>query len=395
MKKHETTVTSSRAGGKELLAFYEAHQILPVRYHGSVDEHLDRRDALYRSLGLPVVALKGVRVLEVAAGTGQNSLHIASCGPASLDLVEPTATGRRAIEANYRAFDRPHTTPRLHACTLQEFEPDNPFDVVVCEGWLGSLPGDLDLIRKLVTFVTPGGVLVLTMILPSGLFANVMRKLFALRLLDPDRSIDEQTRLMVDVFRPHLATMPSMTRSYEDWVHDCIINPHFLNMALPLELLLQVVGTQLETLATFPRFDVDWRWFKELAGSARGFNNHVLATYRANVHNFIDHRRTFPPLSPDACAPLHRALADVHAAALAYQNQPSRIRDHDPRVADTLRQLSSDVDRLVPELSGPLDELRTVWAQAELRPEDVRDMKQFGQLFGRETVYISFTRPRP
>ena len=199
MEERETAVVSSPAGGRELLAFYETHQILPVRYRGSIDEHLDRRDALYRSLGLPFVAINGARVLEVASGTGQNSLHVASCGPASLDLVEPTATGRRDIEANYRAFDRPHTTPQLHACTLQEFESANPFDIVICENWLGSLPSDLDLIRKLITFMAPGGLLVMTMILPSGLFANVMRKLFALRLLDLESSIEEKTRRMTDV----------------------------------------------------------------------------------------------------------------------------------------------------------------------------------------------------
>ena len=394
MKKRETAVPSSQAGGTGLLAFYEAHQILPVRYRGSVDGHLDRRDALYRSLGLPPVAFKGARALEVAPGTGQNSLHVASCGPATLDLVEPSPTGRRDIEANYRAFDRPHTVPRLHACKLQEFEPADPFDIVICEGCLGSLPSELDLIRKLTAFVAPGGVLVLTMVLPSGFFANVMRKLFALRLLNPDSGFDEQTRLMIDVFGPHLATMPSMTRSHKDWVHDNMLNPHLLNMALPLDLVLQVVGAELETLATFPRFAVDWRWFKALSGSARDFNNHVLADYRANVHNFIDHRRVFPPLDPDACAPLDRALADVHGAALAYQDEHFRGRADGSRVADILDRLSSEVERLVPELSGPLDEVRTVWSHAELLPEEVRDMKQFGPLFGRETVYISFTRPR-
>jgi SAM-dependent methyltransferase len=384
----------TQAGGMGLHAFYEKHQILPVRYRGSVDEHLDRRDALYRSLGLPPVAFKGARVLEVAPGTGQNSLHVATCDPASFDLVEPSETARRDIETNYRAFERPHTAPQVHACTLQEFEPVDAFDIVICEGCLGSLPGELDLVGKLVTFVAPGGVLVMTLVQPSGFFANVMRRLLALRLLNPDSGFEQQTGLMIDVFGPHLATMPSMTRSHRDWVHDCMLNPHLLNMALPLDVLLRVVGTQLETLATFPRFAVDWRWFKSLAGSARDFNNHVLANYRANVHNFIDHRRIFPPLDANACAPLDEALTDVHEAALEFQGHQSRGRVDGLRVADALQRVSSEVARLVPELSEPLDELRIVWSRAELRPEDVRDMKHFGPLFGRETVYVSFTRPR-
>ena len=48
------------------LEYYKRHGISPVRYHAAdLSEHLQRRESLYRVLGLPAVAFKGARVLEV------------------------------------------------------------------------------------------------------------------------------------------------------------------------------------------------------------------------------------------------------------------------------------------------------------------------------------------
>src|SRR5207244_6082467 len=110
-------------------------------------------------------------------GSCQNSLYFAICAPASLDLVEPNPVGRRDIEAAYANLDRPCTKPTLHGVRFETFDPLGTFDIVVCENWLGALPGEVALIRRLAGLVAPGGVLVLTMVPPSGFFANIMRKL--------------------------------------------------------------------------------------------------------------------------------------------------------------------------------------------------------------------------
>ena len=238
------TQTSSPPGGH--LQYYREHGISPVHYEmDDFQAHLSRRDSLYRSLGLPPVAFKGCSVLEVAPGTGQNSLYVATCLPASFDLVEPNPAGLEAIEKNYAGLELAHTAPALHAKTFQAFEAGRQYDIVLCENWLGALPGELDLVAKLASLVAPGGALVLTMVPLSGFFPNIMRKLLALRLIDRSKSFDEQTRALIDVFGPHLATMPAMTRSHRDWVHDCMLNPHYLNVALPLDTILETIGGEI------------------------------------------------------------------------------------------------------------------------------------------------------
>ena len=395
MAKQEAAATSARDSDSGHLAFYEAHKISPVRYQAaSLDEHFQRRDSLYRSLGLPPVAFNGARVLEVAAGSGQNSLYVASCNPARLELVEPNSTGRAEIEAAYRAFDRPHTAPILHSNRLQEFHPPEPFDIVIAENWLGSLPHELELIAKLAGLLAPGGVLVLTVVPLSGFFPNVMRKLMALRIMPRDGGFAENTQMLVDVFAPHLSTMAGMTRSHRDWVVDCMVNPHYLNVCLPLDRVLETIGGELELLATFPRFSSDWRWYKSLTGSARGFNRHHLDAYRANAHNFIDYRKRLPPLDLATAESLNQAFAAVLAAGLSYQQQMSSGAADTSEVGEALAQLAAVDDEVLRNFSRELDELRTVWSRPVLRPEDISNMQAFGGLFGRETVYVSMTRPR-
>ncbi|MDO8875010.1 MAG: methyltransferase domain-containing protein [Pseudolabrys sp.] len=383
------------AGGH--LQYYRQHAISPVHYRVEhIDSHFDRRDSLYRSLGLPPVTFRNARVIEIAPGSGQNSLYVAACQPASYDLVEPNPTGLRDIEAAYRAFDRPHTAPRIHPVTFQDFETSERFDIMLCENWLGSLPNEVRLIGKLASLVAPGGTLVLTMVPPSGFFANIMRKLFALRLDDSKLSFEDRTDRLVDVFGPHLSTIANMTRSHRDWVHDCMLNPHYLDVALPLETILDTVGHELEALASLPRFTLDWRWFKALTGEGRDFNGHMLAAYRRNVHNFVDYRRIFAAAQDEDTA-LNTAFLRFHAAALVWKKAFLDGADTTAGAAAitaTLSDIAAAMKLVDSDIAAAVEEAIAVWAEPQLRPEQVRDMTKFAALFGRETVYISFTRPR-
>jgi len=391
-----TKQSSPPAGGH--LRYYEQHGISPVRYEiADLDAHFDRRDSLYRSLGLPPAAFRGVRVLEVAPGSGQNSLYVAACGPQSLDLVEPNPAARRDIEAAYTGFERSHTVPTLHAERLEAFEPPATFDAVLCENWLGSLPYEVDLIGKIATLVAPGGLLVLTIVPFSGFFPNVMRRLLALRLIDPAMDFEEQTDHLVDIFGPHLASIKDMTRSHRDWVQDCLLNPHYLNVALPLDRVLEAIGDEMEVLATLPCFTPEWRWFKGLTGSNRRFNELTNEAFRENTHNFVDYRETFAPREAEANEPLDAAFRAVHEAAFAWQaayedGASQQMVAANDQIGDLLHDINTGLAEIDSGLAEAINELLSVWSRPELEPATVRDMQAFGALFGRETVYVSFTR---
>lgn len=385
---------------EELLVYYERQGISPVRYRmDSVEAHFDRRDSLYRSLGLPPLAFRGSRILEVAAGSGQNSLYVASCHPGSYDLVEPNLVGIRDIRDTYNGFRGLHTPPQLHEVTFENFTTKDEYDIVLCENWLGSLPREIALIRKLASLVTPGGVLVITCVPLAGFFPNIMRKLLALRLVDLELTFEQQTAQLVDIFAPHLSTIVDMTRSHRDWVHDTMLLPSYLNIALPLETLIEAVGDSMEVLGTFPRFTPEWRWFKSLSGNRRRFDERVLSSYRENLHNLVDYRRIWPARAAGANTRLDAAFHEIHQTALDYQvteeaddNGSSAVLIE--QIGEQLAQIGSELSQIDQELGSAVSELQSVWQHPEMNATIVRDMTTFASLFGRETVYVSFTRRR-
>jgi hypothetical protein len=175
--------------------------------------------------------------------------------------------------------------------------------------------------------------------------------------------------------------------------------PPYLNIALPLETLIEAVGDSMEVLATFPRFTPDWRWFKSLTGEKRHFNEHVLNSHRENLHNFIDYRKIWPTRTADANAKLNVAFDALHHTALSWQVEAeSHGIDATAALSERIsEQLSTIADELVQidrDLGVAVAELKSVWDNPRMDAAMVRDMRAFASLFGRETAYVSFTRLR-
>lgn len=383
-----------------LLPYYMQHSISPVTYRfDTIETHFDRRDSLYRSLGLPPLAFLDHRVLEVAAGSGQNSLYVASCLPKTFDLVEPNTAGIRDIRKTYDAYTGRLTQPTLHEVQFENYQPTEAYDIVVCENWLGSKPQDLAAIGKLASLVKPGGALAMTCVPVSGFFANTMRKLLALRLTNPALPFERKTDYLVGIFAPHLTTIRDMTRSHRDWVQDTMLLPAYLDIALPLDAVVKAVGDDMEFLASFPRFTQDWRWFKSLVGERRRFNAHMLDSFRETLHNFIDHRKLWPPRAAQDNTRLDELFRSLHGTALALQatgaahdrNASAAFIDD---IGAQLRALADELGGIDRDLGAAVAELKSVWEAPALDAAMVREMRVFASLFGRETVYVSFTRAR-
>lgn len=379
------------------LEYYKKFGISPVRYDLSdLGAHFDRRSSLYRHLGLPEIAIRGCRVLEVAPGSGHNSLFLAQARPASLDLVEPNPAGIEDIRATYSQYDAPHTDPVLHEVPLQEFEPEGLYDLVLCENWLGALPDERELIKKLASMVSVGGALVMTIVPHCGFMPNVLRKLMADKIAAPDMNFDTKTELFVKAFGPHLATIKSMTRSHIDWVRDCMINPHYLNVALPLDTVLADIGADMEILGSSPVFNTDWRWFKSLHGVARQFNESFRDSYIANCHNFVDYRQLYAPRAASENAPLEDTCGALHAAAVALEKKLSLgggwEGDDSARVLTLIDDLAHVLSAVSPHFSDALKEAGDALSSDGLDAAAVAKQRHFNALFGRETVYVSFTR---
>jgi hypothetical protein len=313
--------------------------------------------------------------------------------PAYFELIEPNPTAIKDIESLYAKFELPHTVPVLQAMQLEGFEPQRRYDIVICENWIGDLPHELKLIRKLADLVRPGGVLAMTLTPMIGLLPNVMRKLLALRLVEKDMPFAEKVARLTEIFGPHLSTIQNMTRSHRDWVMDVLLNPHYLNIILPLDAVIAEIGSRAEVLATVPRFSTDWRWFKSLVAGERRFNASFQASYISNLHNFVDYRREFTARTAEQNQILDSICRDFRTAGLAWQAAYDSTGGSDPSAAATIgqsiRRLGRELGAIDAELGVAFEELRDVWDKPHLDAGSVGGMKHFNGLFGRETVYVS------
>lgn len=253
------------------LDYYREHKISPVTYHGEQKDLFERRASLYRSLRLPPIAFRFSRVLEVAAGSGQNAQYLETLRTGELVLVEPNPIG--------------WTSPYLKTQTLEEFQGSD-FDIVICENWLGDAAHEIKLMHKLAGLVAKDGVLVLTCISRAGLEPNMLRRRIARRLLRMGMSFEQKTDMLLAAFGPHLNTIADMTRSHTDWIHDVLLNPAYDGIQLTLPKIIHELGNEFSIMGTSPEFFTDWRWFKSLYGDHRQFNQHVLEEYNREYQRF-------------------------------------------------------------------------------------------------------------
>ena len=378
------------------LDYYTKHGISPVHYLAKdMREHFERRASLYRSLGLLPLAFKGSRILEVAVGSGQNSLYIASLMPESLTLVEPNPTGIREIGALYRDTPVPHVSPELIETTLQAYVPTHAFDIVICENWLGNAPAERQLLRKLAGFLDEQGAMVVTTVTPTGFLPNLIRRALAVRYCDPHLPFEERTEHLVQMFEPHLRTMSAMTRSAVDWVHDNMMNPAYFNLCLTIPAVLQEVGDIVTAVGTNPSFAVDWRWFKALHGAGRGFNQHMVEQYDAALHNFLDFQLEFDQPDVQLNKLLESASVEFLEATRAYENSVLANKANQTDIANLADVLGRIVDLLEPfpeQIKAGIQDGMKLLVAGDGDPVKVAHAGHFSRLFGRETVYLSLIR---
>ena len=256
------------------LKYYIEEGISPVHYKiSNLEKHLQIRESLYRLLGILPNFVNNKEILEVAPGSGQNSIYTASLLPKNYDLVEPNPKGQFDIIRNFKKLKIKHTKPRLHKKAIENFNTKKKYDLVMTEGWPGGyLKYDKKMLKKISSFVKPGGILFISFLPPIGTISTSIRRLIGKRLVNMDQTLNEKTDLLKKSFSSHLYKMKSMTRSHEHWIQDSLLNP-YINLAYNNpSIALNVLGKQFEVYNSVPKLNLDWRWYKSIYGKNKLWN---------------------------------------------------------------------------------------------------------------------------
>ena len=374
------------------LSFYQSNNVSPVLQDvADAQKHLIRREMLYRSLGLSSAYFRDRSVLEVGPGSGQNSLHVASSMPSSQTLVEPNKSGVIQIEKSFREWKFERTEPLIVEETAQVFLESNlkQFDIAIAECWLGNTPQGKSIIRGLKNSLNPGGIIVLTSSPHIGLLANALRSLLGYRITcDPALGFLERVNLLLGAFSSHLDNLQGMSRFYEDWIIDVLLNPGALiEFVSPVDLIS--ILQDLDLLGTYPRICESWTWYKDFKSTDLNFDNQWIENYWRRSHNFLD---TQTPIDSTCDSIANRKLDNFCKILI---DRVVTIRDHEQPDSESLSILGS-VKELISKqnkfVSDAISEFLQVYSSQNISISDVSEMKMFGKWFGRELMYMSFIR---
>lgn len=350
------------------LSFYGNNNISPVRQDISdLDKHFQRREALYRQLGILPQAIAGRTVLEVGPGSGQNALYTASLRPSRFVLIEGNPLGA----TDTKTLLRPYNAEILQT-RLENWTPE-PFDFVFCEGLLSGVENPTVILGKLMEATR--GALVVTVVDHISHFSETIRRALAQVLIDPEATLEVKVNQLLPVFTPHLKTLKGMSRRYDDWIIDNLIHPGSI---IPLFNAAQVIESLgMEYYAGSPHFVTDWRWYKEATKSR---NKEVIRQYWANAHNMLDYRK----VTPVRVSHLNESLYALCSSAREYLAEFEKTREEKyfhyfKNVVEAIydSEYSAGLKEAIELLENP-------------NPQAIANAKNFGAWFGRGQQYLSF-----
>ena len=366
------------------VGFYESNNISPVSQDISdLNQHFQRRESLFRSLGILPALVKGIQVLEFGPGSGHNALYTASLLPEQYVLVDGNLKGVQ--ETCERLSNFTASKIKVHHGLFDEFNTVSKFDLVWAEGCLPHQSRPLTLLEHVASFVRGGGGLCLTSINGISYLSETLRRLFRDRFFDSSGDVHGQVIQLSPYLKPHLQNLKGMSRPVEDWILDNIVQPLQGRLLLSIPEVINCLNSKFDVYGSSPRFLTDWRWYKEIIGKNRGFNEIALDNYYKNNLNLLDYRFEFP---------IHSAAFGIKLEELGSQSWDlmCKIEQGDESVWQDffalMQELCNHIETLAPETAEAIREA-TILLQSG-NPD--MELKQFPKWWGRGQQYISLIR---
>lgn len=186
-------------------------------------ERLSKREILFRdNLKFPPKMFAGCDLLDLGAGTGENTVYYALWG-ARCTLVEIND------EASARAgqiFERYASGPVAHefiCSSLFDFESDRRFDIVLSEGVIHHTADKQQGFAKLASFLKPDGYVVLGVGNAAGCFQRALQRVILFRFADDEGEI---VAVAERLFKEHIDRAARYgQRSRRAIIFDSFVNP--------------------------------------------------------------------------------------------------------------------------------------------------------------------------
>jgi 2-polyprenyl-3-methyl-5-hydroxy-6-metoxy-1,4-benzoquinol methylase len=381
-------MTLPAASYEPYLSFYGRHKISPVRQDISdMSRHFQRREYLYRYLGLPPLAITGRLVAEFGPGSGYNALYTTLLAPKRFLVVEGNPTGMAQCKKLLRENFPTYSGHEFVASRIQDFTTEERFDAVFCEGVIPHQKDPAAFSRHIGTFLRPGGVLVITTADYLSVFPEVLRRVICDTIVANDAPLSEKVSRLVPVFKSHYASLPGASRPIEDWLIDTLLDT-WGNPLYSFENAISALSAEFEVYGSSPKFLTDWRWYKDLDTTSARLNETAIDQYHAHRLSLMDCRTVLPP------QPTETVSAIAHLCEQAFWGMIKIRNSSEPdfsEIIDICSRIARASSRDLPNIAGPVGEV-TTYLRAYKTADATASFDKFKSWFGRGQQYVSFVK---
>jgi SAM-dependent methyltransferase len=366
--------------------FYSRHGIIPTRQDiSNLRRHIERRESLYRQLGLPPGFFRGSSVLEFGPGSGHNSVVTGTLKPARYLLVDGNPPSIHSTREQLNSHC-PDLVFEIREASISKFETKERFDLVLAEGLVPTQHNPNAFLKYISRFVAPGGVIVFTTMDAISLLPEMLRRWMAWRLTHQVQSLDEKLKILVRFFEQDVKALPGMSRPIEDWILDQILHP-WSGPAYSIPEATKALGKRWSLLGCSPRFVADWRWYKNIYGAEVSNPACILSSYCQHAHNLLDYRYISAPLPVGENRHLEKAAQDIYS--LVFKQEKSGTPVSGAVLARHVNKIAAMLANISPETSKSLLCFAKVAVERDLAKAD---LGAFRALWGRGQQYLSFVR---
>ncbi|MDA9890948.1 class I SAM-dependent methyltransferase, partial [Actinomycetota bacterium] len=374
---------------KPFISFYNSIGFAPTRQQKSSADTLSaRRSFLYRTLGIPNIAVRGSDIIEFGPGSGENSDILISLAPRSYKFVDGSDAVLTNLKERFPSTTSNTVVPQImfSASNILDYQDDALYDLVICEGVLPMQLNPREMATHVLSFVRPGGAAIFTCFDSVSAFSEITRRYLASSIFEDLEYSEGLIHQLVNFFEPDFTHLPGMSRRPEDWVLDSIINP-WLGNFFSLQDALEVANDGHSLLGTSPRFLQDWRWFKDPAALDENTTlTSAVSSYRMNIHSLLDARFTGQTrLVDEANSSLIEVTSHIATRVRGHisGNVPYESKEFGGDVMHMIKSIEDLHPQTLCSLQGLVD-----WSVSR----DPSDLEQFRSLWGRGQQYISLGR---
>mgnify|MGYP001367181523 CR=1 FL=1 len=258
--------------------YYNKHGIIPVSQEIN-ERHFRRRSHLYKELGCPPTSFLNNRILEIGAGTGDNSVVTSSFGPQSYTFWDGSTEAFKAINQKIEQGIIKNASVELVNVFSSEFTEDNrTFDVVICEG-ASAQDEPKEFYKRVLSKINRNhGIGIITTSTTLSSLPELLRKIWYIPLAGME--FENGSKTAAEIFKNHLAWLKGVSRPAIDWVNDSIMQPSPANFSIDISEILEMCNEEFEGRMEFlgsssPRFFSDYTWYKQCSKNGIDFNKFV------------------------------------------------------------------------------------------------------------------------